>query len=329
MRYRCFALLVIAILIPMNANAAKTITEEDKRVIAEELSKINEGLPKMVDKATRWESTVLAGTTVSYVFTLLNLTKENAPENIGFLLYRQALNGYCTAGGYVSHMRDHEVDLSLYYRDVEGNILSSLMIEYGDCPEEDAEEDTIGKEPTSGDSIDVDPEWLSLSERLFADTIQIWPSADNPNERLLGKWQNDEAPVIYQFLANGDAHQIEGNKIKLLNYSVAEINKEKRIMLLKINQDTDSGYDLYIQFYLVDQEARVAIVRDGEKTFEKWTYAGGPDLIAIAKQYADGKRPWISRSHLLTSDQYKRLDDRDRSTARENWKELFGSNKNN
>ena len=97
-------------------------------------------------------------------------------------------------------------------------------------------------------------------------------------------------------------------------------------MLLKINENTDSGYDLYIQFYLVDQEARVAIVKDGDKTFEKWTYAGRPDLIAIAKQYAYGKKPWISRSQLLESDEYKRLDDRERSSTRENWKELFGNN---
>ena len=325
MGYRCFALVVMTTLIPLYANAKAAISEEDRWVVAEKISAINEGLPTMIDKTTRWESVALNGTTVSYVFTLLEITKEEAPDDVGFLLYRQTLNGYCTAGGFVSHLRDYEVDLSIYFRDVEGNTLASSMINHGDCPEE-VKDDTIIREPKLGDTIAVDPEWLSLSERLFADAIEIWPAADNPRERLLGKWQNDEAPVIYQFLSNGDAHRIEDNKVTLLNYSVAEINKEKRMMLLKINENTDSGYDLYIQFYLVDQEARVAIVRDGDKTFEKWTYAGRPDLIAIATQYAYGKKPWISRSQLMESDEYKRLDERERSATRENWKELFGNN---
>ena len=325
MGYRCFALVVMATLMPLYANAAETMSEEDRRVVAEKMSTINDSLPTMIDESTRWESVVVTGTTVSYVFTLLHITKEQAPENAGFLLYRQTLNGYCTAGGFVSHLRDYEVDLSIYYKDVEGNILASVMINHSDCPEE-VKEDTPSREPSLGDTIVVDPDWLSLSERLFADTIQIWPAADDPSERLLGKWQNDDAPVIYQFLANGDAHRIEDNKITLLNYSVAEINKEKRMMLLKINENTASGYDLYIQFYLVDQEARVAIVKDGNKTFEKWTYAGRPDLIAIARQYAYGKKPWISRSQLVESDDYKRLDDQERLAARENWKELFGNN---
>ncbi len=325
MGYRCFALVVMTTLIQLYANAAEAISEKDRWVVAEKISTISEGLPTMIDKTTRWESVVLNGTTVSYVFTLLQITKEEAPDDAGFLIYRQTLNGYCTAGGFVSHLRDYEVDLSIYFRDAEGNTLASSMINHGDCPEE-VKEDTIISEPKLGDTIAVDPEWLSLSERLFADAIEIWPAADNPSERLLGKWQNDEAPVIYQFLANGDAHRIEDNKVTLLNYSVADINRERRMMLLKINENTDSGYDLYIQFYLVDQEARVAIVKDGDKTFEKWTYAGRPDLIAIAKQYAYGKKPWISRSQLLESDEYKRLDDRERSSTRENWKELFGNN---
>lgn len=329
MGYRCFALLFFAILIPIHAHAEKTVSEEERRVIAEKISRINEELPVMVDKATRWESIVVTGTTVSYVFTLLNVTKENAPDSIGYQLYRQAINGYCTEGGYVSHLRDHDLDLSIYYRDGEGNSVASLMINYGDCPQEDAEEDSIVSEPELGDTIVVEPEWLALSDRLFADTIEVWPAAASPKERLLGKWQNDETPVVFQFFSNGDAHQIEDNKLTLLNYSVAEINREKHIMLLKINERLDSGYDLYIQFYPHYPEARVAIVRDGNKTIEKWAYLGRPDIIAIANQYASGKKPWISRSQLLESEEYKRLDDPGRLSARQNWEEIFGNNKPN
>ena len=325
MGYRCLALLVLTILLPIHAHGAKTDSEEERRIVAEKVSRMNEELPMMINEVTRWESTVVTGSTVSYVFTLLNLTKEKAPDNIGFQLYRLAMNGYCTAGGYVSQLRDHEVDLSIYYRDVDGNIVASLMIDHGDCPEEGAKEETVVKEPELGDTIVVESEWLSLSERLFADTIEVWPAPDNPNERLVGKWQNDDAPVVYQFFSNGDAHRIEGNTVTLLNYSVPEVNRVKRIMLLKMNEKTESSFDLYIQFYLHDQEARVAIVKDGQKTFEKWTYLGRPDMIAIAKQYGYGKRPWISRSQLLESEEYKRLDDQDRLATRQNWEELFGT----
>ncbi|MFW2368114.1 MAG: hypothetical protein ACN4GW_16995 [Desulforhopalus sp.] len=327
MGYGCFASLVIAILIPIHADAANTLLEEDRRTVAEEISKINEGLPRMVDQVTRWESTAVNGTTVSNVFTLLNLTRDSAPDNIGFYLYRKALDGYCIEGGYVSHLRDYEVELNLYYRDVEGEVITTVMINHEDCPEEHAEADPVVTEPKLGDTIVVEPEWLSLSDRLFADIIEVWFTTGNQNERLLGKWQNDEAPVIYQFLSNGDAHRIEGNKLQLLNYSVAGINEEKRIMLLKINHTTENGYDLYMQFYLRGQEARVAIVKDGKKTIEKWTYTGRPDMVAIASQYAYGKRPWISLTQLVESKEYRRLDDRDRSTIRENWTELFGNNK--
>lgn len=325
MGYRCLVLLVITILIPIHALGAMTLSEEERSIVAEKVSRMNEELPKMLNEVTRWESTIVTGSTVSYVFTLLNVTKENAPDNIGFQLYRLAMNGYCTAGGYVSQLRDHEVDLSIYYRDVDGNIVASLIINHGSCVEEDANEETVVKEPELGDTIVVDPEWLSLSERLFADTIEVWPAPDNPNERLVGKWQVDDAPVVYQFFSNGDAHRIEGNRVTLLNYSVPEVNKEKRIMLLKINEKMESNYDLYIQFYLHAPEARAAIVKDGIKTFEKWTYAGRSDMTAIAKQYGYGKRPWISRSQLLESEEYKRLDDRDRLSTRQNWETLFGT----
>ena len=327
MVFRCIALFTVAILISSHANAAKTLSEEDRRFFADEISKINEGLPKMVDKVTRWESTVVAGTTVSYIFTLLNYTKENAPNDLGFYLYKQALNGYCTLGGYLSYFRDYGVDLSLYYSDVNGKVIASLMINHEDCPEKDVKEDTIVTEPELGDTIIVDPEWLSLTDRIFAGTIEVRPATDNLHDRLLGKWQNDETPVVYQFLSNGDAHQIEGDKVKLHKYSVPQINEEQHLMLVKIYESKDSVYDLYIQFYPLDQQARVAVVKDGNKTFEKWSHVGRPDLIAIANQYGHGKKPWISWGQILASKEYKDLDNRDRSSTRRNWEELLG-NKN-
>lgn len=326
MVFRCMALLAATILVPSYSGAAETLSEEDRQGIAEETSRINEGLPKMVDKVTRWDSTMAVGNTVSYVFTLLNYTKENAPQNIGYYLYTQALDGYCTIGGYVSHLKDYKVNLSLYYRDVNGNIIASVIINHDDCPEETTKEDTIIKEPELGDTITVDPEWLSLSDRLFAETIEVWPDLDNLYERLLGKWQNGEGPVVHQFLSNGDAHQIDGNKIKFLNYSVSKINKEKRIMLVKINESLDSVYDLYIQFYPLDQQARVAMVKDGNKTIENWEYLGRPDLIAIASQYSHGKKPWVSWDQIVASKDYEYLDGRDRSSVRRNWEQLFGNN---
>lgn len=324
---RGIAILAVIFLVPGYSGAAETLSERDRRGIAEEINKINEGLPKMVDKVTRWEATVAFGTTVSYVFTLLNYTKENAPPNIGYYLYTQALNGYCTAGGYVSHLKDYKVNLSLYYRDVNGNIIASLMINHEDCEEEATKDDTIVKEPELGDTINVDPQWLSLSDRLFAETIEVWPDLDNLHERLLGKWQNDEAPVVHQFLSNGDAHQIDGNQIKFLKYSVSQINKEKRIMLVKIYDGADSVYDLYIQFFPLDQQARVAIVKDGNKTIEKWKYVARPDLIAIASQYSHGKKPWVSWDQILASKEYEYLGAKDRSSLRRNWQQLFGNDK--
>ena len=137
----------------------------------------------------------------------------------------------------------------------------------------------------------------------------------------------DETLVIIQFLSNGDAHQIEGDKVTLLKYSVPQINEEQRLMLVKIYESKDSVYDLYIQFSPLDQQARVAVVKDGVKTFEKWSYAGRPDLIAIANQYSHGKKPWISWDQILASKEYKDLYNRDRFSTRRNWEELF-RNKN-
>ena len=324
---RYMALLAAIILVPGYSGAAETLSERDRLGIAEEIAKINDGLPKMVDKVTRWEAIAAVGPTVSYVFTLLNYTKENAPPNIGYYLYTQALDGYCAAGGYVSHLKDYKVNLSLYYRDVNGNIIASLMINHEDCREEAAKEDTIVKEPELGDTINVDPEWLSLSDQLFAETIEVWPDLDNLHERLLGKWQNEEAPVVHQFLSNGEAHQIDGNKIKFLRYSVSQINKEKRIMLVRIKDSVDSAYDLYIQFYPLDQRARVAIVKDGNKSIERWKYIARPDLIAIASQYSHGKKPWVSWDQILASREYEYLGAADRSSLRKNWQQLFGNNK--
>lgn len=327
MVFRCIALVACAILISSHANGAKTLSEEDMMFFADEISKINEGLPKMVDKVTRWDSTEVAGTTVSYIYTLLNYTKENAPTDLGFYLYKQARHGYCTKGGDLSYFRDYEVDLSLYFRGDDGKVIASLMINYDDCPEEDVKEEIIVTEPELGDTMIVDPEWLSLTDQIFAGTIDKRPATDNLHDRLLAKWQNDETLVIIQFLSNGDAHQIEGDKVTLLKYSVPQINEEQRLMLVKIYESKDSVYDLYIQFFPLDQQARVAVVKDGVKTFEKWSYAGRPDLIAIANQYSHGKKPWISWDQILASKEYKDLDNRDRSTTRRNWVELFG-NKN-
>ena len=329
MAFGYIGLLVVAILIPSPATAANTSAEEERRVFAEKISEINEGLPKMIDNETRWDSTVAAGTNVSYLFTLLNITKDDAPPNIGFHLYRHALNEYCTPGGYINYLREYEVELSMYYRDVDGNVVASLMISNEDCQKEVTEEAAIVTEPELGDTIVVDSEWLSLSDQLFADTIEVWPAADNLYERLLGKWQNDETAVIYQFLSNGDAHRIEGNSLKMLKYTVQETNRDKRIMLVKINENIDSVYQLFIQFYPLDQRARVAIVKQGNKTLEGWTYAGRPDLIAIANQYGLGRKPWISRGQLQASKEYKDLDERDRSSARRSWEELFGNNRQN
>lgn len=330
MVFRCIVLLVFTILLPIHGNTAKALSEEDERSLTEEISRINEGLPKMVDKVTRWESTVRAGSTISYMFTLLNYSKETAPKDIGFYLYRKARNGYCTAGGDMSQLRDYEMDLSLYYRDVDGTVIASLMFNNDDCPEEDAKEDIIVTESESADTIVVDPEWLSLSGRLFRGGVKIWPpEANSADERLIGKWQNDEESILYQFLANGDAHQITGNKLKLLKYSVPEINKEQRLILLEIHPKKSDIYNMYIQFFPNEIEARVAVVKDGNKTFEKWTLVGGPDMIAIANQYSKGKKPWVSWNQVLASKEYKKLSPEDAVHIRTNWEELFDNNKKN
>lgn len=328
MVFRCIALLFFTLLLPIHANAAKTLSEEDESRLTEEISTINEGLPKMVDTGTRWDSTVRAGSTILYIYTLLNYSKETAPSDIGIYLYRKAQNGFCTTGGYLSQLRDYEVDLSLYYKDVDGIVIASLMFNNEDCPEEDAQEDIIVTESESADTIVVDPEWLSLSGRLFRGGAKIWPpEANSADERLIGKWQNDEESILYQFLANGHAHQITGNKLKLLKYSVPEINKEQSLILVNIAENSSDIYNMYIQFFPNEIEARVAVVKDGNKTFEKWTLVGGPDMIAIANQYSKGKKPWVSWNQVLASKEYKKLSPEDSVHIRTNWEKLFDNDK--
>lgn len=327
MEVRCIALLVFMMLLPIYANAAKTLSKEDMQVISEDINTINQGLPRMIDKVTRWDSIVRAGSSVSYVFTLLNYTKETAPDDIGFRLYLQAQHGYCMVGGDISQLRDSGVDLSLYYRDVDGTVIATLMINNDDCHQEDAKIETTASEPELGDTIVVDPEWLSLSSRLFESDARILPSeANNVYERLYGKWQNVEAPVMYQFLSNGHAQQIEGDKLKLLKYSVPEINNEQRMILVEINENNSESYKIYIQFIPDINEARVAVVRDGNKTFEKWVLAGGPDMLAIANQYSRGKKPWISWHQVLESKEYKQLSPEKLVHIRAHWEELFDNN---
>ena len=326
MAFRWFVLMAVTIFLPIHVNGVEKLSEKDRSDIAELVDSLNQGLPKMVNEFTRWDSTKVTGPYVSYLFTLVNLTKEEAAENIGFILYRQALEEFCTADGYLSKLRNYGVDLSLYYRDTNEEIVSSLMLSNEDCPGENGADDTIGAEPESDDSIIIKPEWLSWSEQLFGTSETLGRQQAGLYERLQGKWENDEEPVLYQFLANGFVHRIEGNRLKKLRYTISDRNKEQRLILVKINRNSPDSYDMYIQFSANQPEARIAVVKDGSKTFENWTWTGRPDMLAIANQYSQGRKPWISWSQVTASKEYQELDPDNMAQVRTNWETMFGNN---
>ncbi len=127
MYYR-FTIVVMAFILSATVYGA-TIEEE----VAQAASRFNQNLPMFVDSATRLERTSAAGKNFKYIYTMVNLTKQNANiEAFRQQVIPVARNQYCTSTE-MKAFRTYGVSVSHSYFDKHGIELIMFTIRPSDC----------------------------------------------------------------------------------------------------------------------------------------------------------------------------------------------------
>lgn len=94
---------------------------------------INKNLPMRIDKDTRIDSVMAYDETITFIYSLINLRAEDVSQDMKNFLYKQAINGYCTAMGDMAIFRENNITLKIVYRGINSKIATSFSINASSC----------------------------------------------------------------------------------------------------------------------------------------------------------------------------------------------------
>jgi len=96
-------------------------------------NEMNKNLPSMIDKETRIDSIGTIGTTMVYIYTLVNHTHETVSKDMKSFLHKQAVTGYCTVLGDGAFYRKNNITLKLHYRGIDGKFITAISLSAPIC----------------------------------------------------------------------------------------------------------------------------------------------------------------------------------------------------
>ncbi len=132
MQKTIFAVLMLTVILP-TMSVGQISTQEISKQLSVSANEISKNLPTQIDKDTRLDAVVAFDTTMTFTYTLINLSIDNVSQDMKNFLQTQAVNGYCTAMGDGKSYRDNNITLKLNYRANDGKFITVVSVNKSNC----------------------------------------------------------------------------------------------------------------------------------------------------------------------------------------------------